>query len=268
MAGPVSRGRIVWYDLVTTDPAAAKDFYGKVTGWGTTPWEPPEGGKPYTMWAAGEDPVGGLIELPEEAAAQGAPPHWLAYVTVPDIDAVIRETEAGGGELLMPPETVDAVGTFAVLKDPQGAVFAPFTPADGAAGDVPPPQVGHFSWHDLATTDHEAAFQFYSGIFGWKKTEAVDMGEMGIYQMFGPESDVGFYLGGMFDKPADVPAPPHWLYYIMVPDIEKAVSAVREAGGQVLNGPMEVPGGDWIAQCMDPQGAAFALHAAKGDGEG
>ena len=60
------------------------------------------------------------------------------------------------------------------------------------------------------------------------------------------------------------PPPPHWLLYAKVPDVEAAAETVKSLGGQVLNGPMDVPGGDRVVQCMDPQGAAFALHSSGG----
>jgi predicted enzyme related to lactoylglutathione lyase len=248
---------------MTPDPDAAAEFYGKVAGWSSAPWEggETESGGPYMMWMAGEKAVGGRAKLPEEAQARGAPPHWLAYVTVADAEAVVERTKAAGGSVLMPATTMPEVGTFAVLQDPQGAVFAPFTPSAGPEGEVATPTPGMFSWHELYTTDHEAAFEFYAGVFGWEKTEAMDMGENGVYQMFGPEAAESFSYGGMMNKPAEMPGPPHWLYYIMVPDIEAAASTVKELGGKVFMGPMEVPGGDWIAMCMDPQGAAFAVHA-------
>jgi predicted enzyme related to lactoylglutathione lyase len=265
MPGPVSHGRFVWYDLMTHDLDAAADFYSQVAGWDSSPWDggQMEDGSPYLMWMAGEKAIGGRGKLPDKAIAQGAQPHWLAYVTVPDVEAVAKKAEESGGAVLVPPTTMEEVGTFAVIRDPQGAVFAPFTPKDGPEGDVPSPEVGGFSWHELVTTDHEAAFAFYSEVFGWEKTEAMDMGEMGIYQMYGPPTGDAFSYGGMYNKPAEMPAPPHWLYYIMVPDIDAATAKVTELGGQVLNGPMEVPDGDMIAQCLDPQGAAFALHAKK-----
>jgi predicted enzyme related to lactoylglutathione lyase len=252
---------------MTPDPGAAAEFYTKVAGWSSAPWEGGEtpDGEPYMMWMAGEKAVGGRAKLPEEAQAQGAPPHWLAYVTVPDTEAVVEKTKAAGGTVLMPATSMPDVGTFAVLQDPQGAVFAPFTPAGGPEGEVTHPTPGNFSWHELYTTDYEAAFDFYSEVFGWEKTDAMDMGENGIYQMFGPEGAEGFTYGGMMNKPAEMPAPPHWLYYIMVPDIEAAASTVKELGGQVVMGPMEVPGGDMIAMCLDPQGAMFAVHAKKSD---
>jgi predicted enzyme related to lactoylglutathione lyase len=111
----------------------------------------------------------------------------------------------------------------------------------------------------LITTDHEAAYDFYADLFGWEKTDAMDMGEMGTYQMYGQGEET---YGGMFNKPEDMPAPPHWLLYVKVPDVEAAAAKVTELGGQVLNGPMDVPGGDQIVQCMDPQGGVFALHSA------
>jgi len=267
MPGPVSRGRFVWYDLMTPDPDAATEFYTKVAGWGTTPWD---GGNaedgnnpPYMMWTAGEKPIGGNMKLPEEAQARGAPPHWLAYVAVPDAEAVVERTKELGGSVLKPATAIEGVGTFAVLQDPQGAVFAPYTPEGGAEGEIEAPGLGEFSWHELATTDFEGALSFYGEVFGWKKTELFDMGEMGIYQMFGPESEEEVSFGGMFNKPPEMAYPSHWLYYITVSDIDAGVGRVKELGGQILNGPMEVPDGDMVAQCMDPQGSAFALHAKK-----
>jgi len=50
---------------------------------------------------------------------------------------------------------------------------------------------------------------------------------------------------------------------VTVPDVHAKIDQVKQLGGQVLNGPMDVPGGDIVAQCMDPQGAAFAMHSLK-----
>ncbi|HKY60459.1 MAG TPA: VOC family protein [Gemmatimonadota bacterium] len=248
-------GRFVWYELMTTDPQAAQSFYTDVIGWTTAPFENAE--TPYTLWMNGEAPVGGVMELPPEARAHDTPPHWMAYVEVDDVDATAKKAGKLGGKLLVEPRDIPNVGRFAILQDPQGAAIAIHRSEQGMAGNGEP-QVGQFSWHELATTDHEAAFDFYSKLFGWNETDAVDMGEMGTYQMYG-QGDVP--LGGMFNKTPEMPGPPSWLYYTRVDDIDRTVEKVREKGGQVLNGPMEVPGGDRIAQCLDPQGAMFAVHA-------
>jgi predicted enzyme related to lactoylglutathione lyase len=252
------RGRFVWYDLMTSDPDAAVGFYDKVIGWGTTQWE--GSAMPYTMWTAGETPIGGVMEMPQEVVDAGAPPHWIAYIGTPDVDATVSQAEKLGGHVLKAAMDIPTVGRFAVLADPQGAVFCVFTPDSEVPGHEGPPRQGEFSWHELATTDHEAAFKFYNALFGWDKTDAMDMGEAGMYQMYGRK---GMPLGGMFNKPAEIPGPPFWLLYAMVDDVHKTVEKVKEHGGQILNGPMEVPGGDLIAQCMDPQGAAFAIHSHK-----
>lgn len=257
MAGHDNHGRFVWFDLMTTEPAGAETFYGELVGWQTQQWETEA--FTYTMWANGDATLGGVVELPEEARAAGTPPHWLSYVAVDDVDATAARASELGGSVLHPPTDIPSVGRFAVIQDPQGAAIAVYRSVSEGDGDLKAPEVGEFSWHELATIDFEAAHGFYSELFGWEKLEAMDMGDAGIYQIYGRH---GRPLGGMFNKPAEMPGPPGWLYYIRVEDVRGAADRVRRLGGRVLNGPMEVPGGDLIAQCMDPQGAMFALHSS------
>lgn len=242
----------VWYDLMTTDPAAAAKFYTDVIGWGTQEWDGP---MPYTMFTLGGIPIGGVADLPAEAKAAGAPPNWMAYIGVADTDATAKQASELGGRVLVEPTDIPTVGRFAVLQDPQGAVFACFTPG-GEPMPQPPQGAGLFSWHELATTDHNAALEFYSKLAGWTKHDVHDMGEMGEYVIYGNAAD----LGGMFHKPVEMPGPPMWIYYVTVDGLDDVCEAVKTSGGQVVNGPMDVPGGDRIAHCMDPQGAMFALH--------
>ncbi|MBT8488649.1 MAG: VOC family protein [Gemmatimonadetes bacterium] len=247
-------GRFCWYDLMTPDPDRAPDFYGPVIGWTTTPFE--GAAEPYTMWVNGETPIGGVVELPDEAVQGGAPPHWLAYVSTPDAKATAAKATSLGGTVMMEME-LDNVGSFAVIADPHGAVIALYEPVEWTPWNEGVPPVGQFSWHELYTNDHAEALAFYSELFGWEATEQMDMGEAGIYQMYGLD---GQTLGGMMNRTPDMP-PPAWMYYVRVSDIEAAATAVTEQGGEVWNGPMEVPGGDMVAHCRDAQGAAFALHS-------
>jgi predicted enzyme related to lactoylglutathione lyase len=210
------------------------------------------------MWTNKDAPLGGVMTLPEEAKKGGAPPHWMAYVGTEDVAATADQAQKLGAKVLVPPTEIPNAGTFAVLEDPQGAVFSVYTPPEDSPLSDAPPKRGEFSWHELATTDRKSAFDFYSKLFGWKETESTDMGEMGVYQMYGQTERT---LGGMFNKPPEMPAP-CWLYYITVDDVEHSVEQVKAMGGRVLNGPMEVPGGDKVAQCQDPQGAMFAIHSS------
>ncbi len=252
-------GRFCWYELITTDPQAAQAFYTKAIGWGTQVWEGP---MPYTMWTVQGEPIGGVMQLDEDVAAQGTPAHWLAYVSTPNVEETASLAGNLGGKLLKDPQEVPEAGRFALLADPQGAVFAIYSPSGESQGHDGPAKLGEFSWHELVTTDQEAAFGFYSALFGWEKMEALDMGEMGIYQMYGRN---GMPLGGMYNKPEQMPGPPSWLYYALVGDVHQVSQTVTQLGGEILNGPMEVPGGDFISQCMDPQGAAFAIHHQCGE---
>jgi predicted enzyme related to lactoylglutathione lyase len=251
-----SQGNFVWYELMTNDMNGAIKFYKDVIGWGTQAFA--GGEMPYTMWTVGETPIGGVLPLSDEAKKAGAPPHWIAYVAADDVDALTKRAESLGAKTCVPPKDIPTVGRFSVISDPQGAVIALFKPAGGEMTRPAEPPNGYVSWHELIAADNESAFRFYSQLFGWQKTDAFDMGpERGTYQMYGKP---GRPFGGMMTKPKGYPAPPHWLYYVKVGDLDAAVSRVEKDGGRLMNGPMEVPGGDRVAQCIDPQGAAFALH--------
>ena len=257
-------GRFCWYELMVPDMDAAKEFYGRVAGWTTSVWEGAAG--PYTMWMNGETPVGGMMTLTEEQREQGTPPCWLLYLSTPDVDATVAKIKELGGAVIHE-MAVPEVGRFAVASDPQGGVFAVLEPEGDAPGHDGTPEVGEFSWHELATSDWEAAWPFYAGVFGWQESSRMDMGEGNFYQMFHRGAHP---LGGMFNKPPEVPVV-GWLTYFRVPDVNAAAETVKELGGKLLHGPMEVPGGDLIAHCMDPQGVAFAVHAVAGSedqGEG
>ena len=255
MASDTMTGNFVWFDLMTKDPEGAKAFYTSLLGWTTQPFGGDDSG--YTMWNNGEIGVGGFMQLPPEAEAAGAPSHWIAYIATPDTDGSVARAVELGATVQVPPQDIPEAGRFAILRDPQGAHFALYTHGKEYSELSAEPKIGHFSWHELMTTDYAAACDFYCELCGWQKGEAMDMGEAGIYQLYGLGQAP---LGGMFNKPAEMPGPPAWLYYVRVADVKAAAEKVQELGGTILNGPLEVPGGDWIVQCMDPQGAAFALH--------
>ncbi|MBM3778168.1 MAG: VOC family protein [Acidimicrobiia bacterium] len=250
-------GRPLWYELMTTDMQAAAGFYEKVVGWTAVP--APQSPQPYTLFnRSGDVGVAGVMTTPADVKA---PPFWAMYVGVPTLEDGVAHVKTLGGRECSPVVDVPTVGRMQMVQDPQGAVFYLFQPANTDQAPEAAPQVGDASWHELMTTDAPAAMQFYTALFAWQAVDPVDMGEMGLYHMFSRPHGT---IGGMMNKSKEMAeVPPSWGIYFHVPDITSAVERITANGGTVLNGPMEVPGGDWIVNAMDPQGAAFSLHAKK-----
>jgi uncharacterized protein len=251
-------GRPLWYELMTTDMKAAESFYGKVVGWKPSPFD--GAGQPYTMFnRSGDVPVGGVLTKPDDVPA---PPFWAMYVGVPKLEEAADHITRLGGKAHTEVITVPNVGRMQMMADPQGAAFYIYEPASTEHRPETAPEVGEASWHELMTTDWQAAMKFYEQVFGWHPSQAMDMGPgMGTYQMFDRPHGM---IGGMMNKPAEMAnVPPNWQIYFRVPDVHAAAERVKANGGQIVNGPMEVPGGDWVANAMDPQGAAFGLHSPK-----
>ena len=252
------RGRFLWHELVAADVKSAGRFFTKIADWKTEGWDQ---SPDYQMFVAKTGPMAGLVVLDAKSRAAGARPHWLTYIGSPDAAETGRQAVALGGRILKPLTEMAPVGKWVVLQDPQGAVFAAFTPSQAPTAPEHPVELGDFSWHELATRDGKAAFEFYKKLFGWQETSAMDMGpDLGMYQMYGRG---GAPLGGIYNKPKNAPGPSAWLPYIRVTDARTTPAATKEGGGQVINGPLEVPGGDWITMALDPQGAAFATHSVK-----
>ena len=250
-------GRPLWFELMTSDPNAATDFYKKVVGWSSAPFK--ESPQPYTMFQrSGEVPVGGVLATPE---GMNAPPFWAMYVGVPKLEEGAKHIEKLGGSQCSPVIDVPTVGRMQMMKDPQGAAFYIYEPLSEPKTPEGAAEVGEASWLELMTTDAPAALKFYSDVFGWQPSETMDMGPMGKYYMFNRPHGM---IGGMMNKPPEMAnVPPNWQIYFRVPDVDAAVQRITANGGQIANGPMDVPGGDRILNAVDPQGAHFSLHSKK-----
>jgi len=259
-------GSFIWYELMTTDADASAAFYGAVVGW-TIPAAEPDAKPVYRM--IGRDDggsAGGLLQLDDEMQAKGARPCWVPYLNVPDVDAAVAAILADGGGTLMPKVTIPQ-GSFAMVTDPQGVPFyvmAPLPPAGKpeAKSDVfSVDQPQRVRWNELASPDLGAAKAFYAKHFGFEFNNSMPMGPMGDYCFI---EHHGIVLGAIMQQ-AQAGQPALWLPYIGVTSVTGAKAAIEAGGGTVMNGPMEVPGGEWIVVARDPQGAAFGVVGPKGD---
>jgi len=258
--GKSPHGHLVWYELMTPDAQASKAFYDQVVGWNFG--DPVEEYQGYRMIGRSDGGfAGGVLTLTDEMKQHGARPTWLGYVGVDDVDNALSAIEQAGGKTLMPATDIANVGRIAMVADPSGAPFYVMKPTP-PAGDpnaesdvfsVDQPQ--HIRWNELSTTDPDKAIDFYRTQFGWAQEGDMDMGEMGKYRFI---QNRGTTIGAVMPKPPQLPVS-KWTYYIGVDDIDRAVEAVTSGGGQVLNGLMEIPGGEYALNAMDPQGASFGL---------
>jgi predicted enzyme related to lactoylglutathione lyase len=250
-----AQGEFIWYELMTRDVEAAASFYSSVVGWSCQLFDPGDP-KSYRIFKSGADEVGGLMPLPEGNSCQNAEPGWIGYIGVEDVDAMAADLLADGASQLMPPTDIPGVGRFAVLADPQGAVFTIMRGAiDARSTAFSPHETGHCQWNELSTSDADGAFGFYSRHFGWTKGEAMLMGDLGVYQMLDHQ---GMTMGAIMRNP-EAERRPAWGFYFGVDDVDAATTRATVAGGKLLHGPTEVPGGSFIIHATDPQGARFAL---------
>ncbi len=246
----ILHGKFVWYELASTDAPAARRFYGAVLGWDSRDGEVP--GIDYHVMGIGGTDIAGSMQITD-----GMQPGWTGYVAVDDIDAAAKKAQDGGATTIVPVSPIPGVGRFSILLDPQGAGFGLLDYADDfprKPKSLPEKGLqGHGWWRELHTPgDAEEAYQFYHQQFGWPEVHRMPMPPEGFYLVFGE----GMGMGGLF-KDSTAPAP-YWLYYFWVDDIDATQAKLEKAGGKVINGPHEVPGGAWIINALDPQGVAFS----------
>jgi predicted enzyme related to lactoylglutathione lyase len=250
-----NHGKFVWHDLMTTDAAAAEAFYTDVIGW--TAADSGMTHQKYTLFSQGSRIVAGLVTTPPEMAANGVPPCWTGHIAVPDVDEYAAKVEAAGGKVRRPPTDIPTIGRFSVVEDPHGAVFILFKGNGTPPADPPLNTPGYVGWNELHAGDLNTAWSFYESLFGWTKVSDFDMGPMGTYKLFAPAGQTEA-IGGMMTKMPETPAP-FWLYYFNVASTGAAIEKAKAAGAQLIMGPQQVPGGQWVAQFLDPQGAIFAV---------
>lgn len=255
-------GDFIWYELMTSDADGAHDFYSAVVGWDIQGKS--DAPMDYRMISTASGPIAGLMPLTAEMQSGGARSCWMGYIGVDDVDKTAADIKAAGGSIHMEPWDIPGAGRAAFVADPQGVMFYIMRGNSNASSTsfaALEPMVGHCAWNELSSTDPEASKAFYGKLFGWVKDGEMEMGPLGKYE-FWKDADGRFGLGAVMPKMAEMPIP-MWTYYFRVPDIDAAVETIKAKGGQILQDPIEIPGGDFSMVGMDPQGAPFALVGAR-----
>lgn len=247
-------GMFSWSDLSTTDVAGAKRFYGELLGWSFEDM-PAGGGHLYSMARRDGEYVAAASELMAEQRQRGVPPHWMAYITVENVDAAAKKVEALGGKLVAPPFDVLDAGRMCVVQDPTGAMVSLWQ-ATGHKGAGLMREPGALAWFELMTTDPAKAQDFYTQLAGWT-TKTMDMGTMQYTVAFVGEADVA----GMMKADANVPS--HWLVYFTVADCDASAAKAGQLGAKTHVPPTDIPDVGRFSVLQDPQGAYFALVRFK-----
>ena len=266
MANPA--GSFIWYELMTDDVEGAARFYEKVMGWKVSGGVAKSAsGQDYRM--IGRDDgghAGGIMAISADMAAYGAKPTWLGYLHVPDVDAAAAAIKADGGAVRMGPVDI-AVGRIAMVADPTGAPFYimnPIPPAgqkDATSDVFDGKAVQRVSWNELSTSDLERAKTFYAKHFGFRFAREMDMGKHGPYCFI---EHAGQEIGALMRRTE--PGASRWNFALRTTGtIGAAQRAVEASGGKVIVPPHEVPGGDYIVICDDPQGARVILLGTAGN---
>ena len=257
-------GTFSWVELATTDPAAAKEFYGRLFGWQAEDTPMPEGGVYSVMTLEGEN-VAAIWEQPEPQRAGRVPPNWFSYVTVAEADAAAALAKELGGEIHAGPFDVPGAGRMAVLADPIGAMLGVWEPRE-SIGATLVNDPGTLTSNELSTNDIDRAIEFYASLFGWRIAE-IDTGGGPRYWTIEHEGAAKGRNGGareLAPEQTQAGVPPHWMPYFTAASATETIATAKQAGGALLAGPIDIPAGR-IAVLQDPQGAIFAIFEGEVD---
>ena len=251
MPTPFAPGYFVWYDLMTTDRDAATSFYTDLFGWTMQDREMgPD--MTYRMISSGDDGLAGIIPLGPEH--NNMPSHWSTYISVDDVDKACEKAKELGGQVLREPFDLPDTGRTAVIQDPAGAHFLPFSPAESY--NMPDPRPGLAGWNELMSTDVEKANAFYTGLLGWKLgSQNMDQGTYWLYQ----RGDVS--AAGAVQATPEMPISiSYWLPYFGVTDVPGTVEKAKELGGKVFVPPTNIEDMNvHFAVLASPDGASFGI---------
>lgn len=237
-----------WYELATPDFNASIAFYSAVIGW--TAEHTTLSDSPYAVLSASGTPVAGI------SGTDGFAPSWTGSIRVENIDDSLKKAQNAGAKVIYGPHEVPDMVRYAVLTDPQGVVFSIHQElATEKECDAAPGKHGTFGWSELHADAMEPEFKFYAALFGWTKSEDLEMDEIGTYRIFAID---GQPVGGMMNRTKNCPSA-YWQFYINVDDLDATIERVKNNKGQIMYGPQEVPGGARIVIGKDPQGILFAL---------
>lgn len=248
-------GAPCWIELLTSDPAGARAFYGGLFGWTVEDANPDFGG--YANAHLGEARVAGVMDKNADPGMADIPDSWSIYLRVTDADATAKAIEAAGGTMAAGPMAIADLGTMLFCTDPTGAPIGGWQAGTHTGFEVAD-EPGAPSWCELHTRDHAAAIAFYEAAFGWTTRVEGDTDEFRYSTLVDAD---GEQHAGVMDASAWLPdgVPAHWSVYFATADVDATLAKVTELGGSIVMPAEDTPYGR-LATCADPTGAIFKLR--------
>lgn len=246
---PIEPGSFVWHDLLTTDVAGARRFYGELFGWRFE--DTKRGDRPYVIARAGAAPVGGIVDI---TGIADAGTQWLSFMAVANVDATSGLFQSGGGKVLVQPRDLP-LARVAVVADPQGAPLG----LAQMRRDIPgatQPTTSHFFWQEYLARDAGQAIDFYKKVASY--APAISESRLGVEYHVLKKARGG---AGLFQLPANVvDVQPNWLPYVLVDDAAALAARVTSLGGRVVVAAAPERRNNSLIVIADPGGAVLALQ--------
>ncbi len=241
-----------WVDLSTSDPAAAKEFYGGLFGWEVADAGPVEETGGYAMFTLRGKQVAGIGPLMDP----NQPQVWSTYISTDDADAATARARDAGAQVIVEPMDVMEAGRMAVVIHPAGGVVGFWQPRLHTGAELVN-EPGSLTWNQLHTRDKDGATAFYGAVFGWTQHDFGGIPVFGLGER---------RIAGMMDMPPGTPdeVPAYWITIFAVGDCDASVAKATELGGAVVAPPSDIPDVGRFALLTDPQGVYFGIIASAG----
>jgi len=243
-------GDFCWINILTPQPAEAREFFGSLLGWSFSDLS-----GMGDLVKVGEHQIGGMFDINSPQTPPGTPAVIGVMVKVDSADAMAEKVRGLGGKA-EPPMDVMENGRMVMCYDPVGAQIDLWQPKKEVGTTADPMDHGVPSWFENYTTDMDRSKEFYASLFGWVP-EKMDMPGM-AYTTFKLSSDAVQPIAGMMSLTPEMGnTPPHWATYFTVDNADETARKAEELGGNVVVPLMDIPDTGRFCGITSPQGVMF-----------
>jgi uncharacterized protein len=244
------QGKLIWVDLITSNPTDATTFYCNLLGWTSAIID--QKGNAYTVFSNGGHPVAGLA--PHTMANAAHVSRWVGYLAVSDIDQTLSAAKTAGAVVHASSRNFKKRGYQAIIGDPQGVPLGLLQSTSGDPADTEP-KPGDWNWFEVYVKSPKQAAVFYKDVLGYDVSPD-NRGEAKSEFLL---ASGGQNRGGIAMMPDGDDVHPTWLGVIRVADLDATLAKVPTLGGQVLVQPRTVEFGSRFAIILDPTGGTVGL---------